>query len=543
MTLHKLVSMQLEAIATGGGPPAAPPPPPLAAPPPPPAAPAATWEDPTMVKQAAAALPELPPAATPARVYTPLARSTPSPPPSPPLTEEAPAPAHTPPPPPRLPTFSVAKEFDGAIVLITGATGFLGSVVLEHMLRCTRVATVYVLIRSRGTRSVKKRFKSLMSEDLFARVPPTARARAQPLAGDITTPGLGLAPADAAALRSVDVVINCAAALAPRVHVRTAVANNALSVGALIDVAAAAPRLRAFVHVSTAWVHPLAPGAPPLKLETLPPLPSAAGGDVYALLARLRSAPPAVAAAEAAEMRAEAGFLKNNYLFSKLLAEHVVASAVTARGLPATVVRPSYVGPAGCPPHAGYFHGAAGAMSLAALSVMDLDTALPGINVADLADSAIGIVPVDVVAGVVLAAAAATSARAAAPAPGAPYPIYNACTSGTPAHLTYGASRAIMEAVEGPVRTLLLKMMGRGGAPPPELTAHLEHLTELVSANGFDNFKKLAFDGTAMADLVARVKPGDADAELPLHFGEGDATWETCLVSSRKYAANLFKSR
>ena len=328
-------------------------------------------------------------------------------------------------------------------------------------------------------------------------------------------------------------------------HVRTAVANNALSVSGLIDVAAAAPRLRAFVHVSTAWVHPLASGADAVKTETLPPLPSAAGGDIDALLARLRASPPVAAAAEADAMRAEAGFLKNNYLLSKLLAEHVVARAVREGGLPATVVRPSYVGPAGCAPHTGYFHGAAGAMSLAALSVLDVDAVMPGVDVADLADSAIGIVPVDVTAAGVLAAAAATAARAAAPAPGALFPIYNACTSGnTNARLTYGVSRSIMEGVDGPVRSLLLKMVGRGGAPPPELAAYVEHLNELVRANGFDGFKQLAYDGTAMADLVARVQGGDAGADaLPLRFGEGDATWENCLVSSRKYAANLFKRR
>ena len=133
MTLHKLVSLQVEALA-GGGAAAAPQLPPPAA-----AAPVSTWEEQPAAKEAAPVWPEPSPADTPA------AHSTPSPPPSPPLTEEAPV--HAPSPPASLPTFSIAKEFDGAVVLLTGATGFLGSVVLEQLLRCTRVATVHVLIR------------------------------------------------------------------------------------------------------------------------------------------------------------------------------------------------------------------------------------------------------------------------------------------------------------------------------------------------------------------------------------------------------------
>jgi hypothetical protein len=49
-------------------------------------------------------------------------------------------------------SIGIAQAFDGATVLLTGATGFVGSVVLERLLRTTNVERVYVLCRAkRGT--------------------------------------------------------------------------------------------------------------------------------------------------------------------------------------------------------------------------------------------------------------------------------------------------------------------------------------------------------------------------------------------------------
>lgn len=45
--------------------------------------------------------------------------------------------------------FSIREELDGSSVLITGALGFVGSLLVEQLLRTTEVGRVYVLVRGR----------------------------------------------------------------------------------------------------------------------------------------------------------------------------------------------------------------------------------------------------------------------------------------------------------------------------------------------------------------------------------------------------------
>lgn len=61
-------------------------------------------------------------------------------------------------------TLSVKQSFKGANVFLTGVTGFVGSLVLEQLLRvCPEVGTVSVLIRARKNKSAKERLENLLS--------------------------------------------------------------------------------------------------------------------------------------------------------------------------------------------------------------------------------------------------------------------------------------------------------------------------------------------------------------------------------------------
>ena len=512
------------------------------------------------------------------------------------------------PAPHAVPRYSITHEFDGATVFLTGATGFLGSVLLEQLLRCTDVAAVHVLVRGRPGSTAAARLEGLLSDTLFDPVRatrPGALAKVALVEGDVGTPGLAARAGGLDALApAVDFILNCAARLVPHAHIRTAVATNAESVQRVAAFAAACPNLKAFVHVSTAYVAPMVAGTPPVKAEVLWPLPALpalpSGGDppggepahcggVDAILAHLRDAPPPCAAAAGEAMMAAAG-LTSEYLLSKLLAEHVVAEhASAAARLPAAIVRPSFIAPVAGPPLEGYFIGRSGGMALAGLTAVDLSDLLPaGVEEADVADARVAMVPADVVAAAVLAAAAATAvgsahARAARrvgaqsapgataaagaaspPPPPGPLPIFNVCSSGTPAPLTMGESRAIMDSLSRAAKaTVRMTLSGGAGAAGLDGLAAGEYIRDfgrqITSADslaaGLESVRALRFDCGGLLALEAGLTPAE-HALFPLQWGArpgggggGRATvldgrtWESTIKASQKYVTQLFKSR
>ncbi|XP_025996492.1 fatty acyl-CoA reductase 1 [Solenopsis invicta] len=61
---------------------------------------------------------------------------------------------------------SIDAFFAGAIILLTGATGFLGKVLLEKLLRSCPVATIFVLIRPKKYKSIEQRFEELLNDSV-----------------------------------------------------------------------------------------------------------------------------------------------------------------------------------------------------------------------------------------------------------------------------------------------------------------------------------------------------------------------------------------
>ena len=109
--------------------------------------------------------------------------------------------------------YSITDHFDGACnVLITGASGYIGSLVLEKLLRSTSVGHIYLLLRPRRGASPADRVRKLLEGPLFHLLEEKDAARVTAVAGDILQPGLGLSPEDEAMLvDKIDTVIHCAA--------------------------------------------------------------------------------------------------------------------------------------------------------------------------------------------------------------------------------------------------------------------------------------------------------------------------------------------
>jgi nucleoside-diphosphate-sugar epimerase len=109
--------------------------------------------------------------------------------------------------------YSIAAHYDSSCcVLLTGATGYIGSLVLEKLLRSTTAGRIFVLLRPRRGVGPQERLAALLDGPLFHLVGPEHAARVTAVAGDILAPRLGLSDADEAALvGSVDTVVHAAA--------------------------------------------------------------------------------------------------------------------------------------------------------------------------------------------------------------------------------------------------------------------------------------------------------------------------------------------
>ena len=116
------------------------------------------------------------------------------------------------------------KEFyTGKTIFLTGATGFVGKVVLEKIIRSLgNYKKLFVMVRAKKNMSVRDRFeKSILSAELFdplfAKDPilfQTLREKVMPIAGDLIIDNLGMSVEDRAMVTSqVDIIINCAASV------------------------------------------------------------------------------------------------------------------------------------------------------------------------------------------------------------------------------------------------------------------------------------------------------------------------------------------
>jgi long-chain acyl-CoA synthetase len=150
----------------------------------------------------------------------------------------------------------------GGVVLLTGATGFLGAQVARRLLERTDHEVV-ALVRAPDAHAATRRLARAWWDwpELAAGI---AGGRVLAVAGDVRAPGLGLDPADWRGLtRRVTHIVHAAADLrvaAPLVELNR---TNVAGVAHLLALAAAAHRdhgLTRLTHVSTAYVAGLRPG-------------------------------------------------------------------------------------------------------------------------------------------------------------------------------------------------------------------------------------------------------------------------------------------
>jgi thioester reductase-like protein len=288
------------------------------------------------------------------------------------------------------------------VVLLTGATGFVGKVVLEELLRRRSelaIDRVLALVRARDAGHAAARLRAdVGSSPCFAAHPVGWQARVEALPGDVTLPGLGLAePARARVAAEVTQVIHCAASVEFTLPLADALAVNTRGALHALELARACARLESYVGVSTAYVtpHPDPYGRRVHRVEeVLAPLPR----NPEALFDSL-----CAGGEDEQRLLAETGH-PNTYTLTKCLAEHLTVRR--ARDLPVTIVRPSIVSACLAQPTPGWIDSAAAFAAFVAMIGAGKLRVLAGDP-----NTRLDVVPCDVVAQRIVAASFAPPPR------------------------------------------------------------------------------------------------------------------------------------
>jgi HAD superfamily phosphoserine phosphatase-like hydrolase len=344
----------------------------------------------------------------------------------------------------------VPEALAGKRIAITGATGFVGTALVERLLRGVPDCTLVLLVRDGKRAPAARRVqREVLKNDAFDRLraelgaagfETMAAERITTIAGDVGTDGLGLSEDDRETFASCDVVIHSAATVSFDSPLDAAVEINLLGpsrIATLLQDLGVRPHL---VSVSTCYVAGNRRGTAPEELVSAGPFDLGLNwrgevnaarrlrGDAEAAsrqpdrLVELRAAArkelgaagaPALAAkteqlrerwvrdrlVDAGRARAASVGWPDAYAFTKALGEQAL---IDSKGdVPVSIVRPSIIESALAEPRPGWIRGFRMAEPVLISYARGLLREFPGVP-----EGTVDVIPVDLVVAAIVTVAA-----------------------------------------------------------------------------------------------------------------------------------------
>lgn len=241
----------------------------------------------------------------------------------------------------------VEKSFASKSVLITGATGFLGKVLVEKLLRsCKDIDKIFIILRPKKGHEIEKRFETFKTSTVFENIrksKPSSLEKLTAVQGDLMiSPFAGITDDNIKTLvENVNFVFHCAASVKFDEPLITAIKINTISTRNILNLAEKFTNLEAFVHVSTAFSN--------TNQKVI-------YEKIYAPIFDYKTAIALVEKERYEDLSELHKFamttFPNTYIFSKNLTEHLVLEK--SKRLPIAIVRPSIICPSFQEPHPGW---------------------------------------------------------------------------------------------------------------------------------------------------------------------------------------------
>ncbi|MBI4885369.1 MAG: HAD-IB family phosphatase [Actinobacteria bacterium] len=353
----------------------------------------------------------------------------------------------------------IAEQLADKRIAITGSTGFVGTALVERLLRSVPGCTLVLLVRPSKRHDATERihreiFKNNAFDRLKAELATTGEPFAQMIArrvvaigGDVSTDGLGLSEADRATFATCDVIIHSAAAVSFDSPLDSAVEINLMGPVRIVETLHALEVTPHIVAVSTCYVAGNRRGNAPEALvsdghwdigldwrkevaasrrlrgdveaesrtatqlvhfreEARKELGAAGGPALAAKTENLREAWVKDQLVEAGRARAASVGWPDAYAYTKALGEQ----ALTERkgNIPVNIVRPSIIESALAEPFPGWIRGFRMAEPVILSYARGLLTEFPGVP-----EGTVDVIPVDIVVAAIIAVAAIGPERAA----------------------------------------------------------------------------------------------------------------------------------
>ena len=220
----------------------------------------------------------------------------------------------------------------GKTILVTGATGFIGRLLVAKLLRLGNVKEILICSRPKKGKSNEERLNSIFNGFLFenvAKFDKTFKSKLRIMNCDLELKDLGISSDDKKYIKSnVEIIIHAAATVRFDELLKKAIQINVYGTKSFLDLALETENLQSFVHISTAFTQcPLEHiketfYEPPLEYHTaLCMVESLSDDQIDSLTPKLIAPWP------------------NTYTFTKAIAEDLVRQY--SNQLPIGIIRPS----------------------------------------------------------------------------------------------------------------------------------------------------------------------------------------------------------